>query len=249
MEALSIVLLTGLIFAAAMLYAAVGHGGASGYLAAMALFGVAPLVMKPSALVLNILVSAIGCYQYCRAGRFSWSIFWPFAVVSMPLAYLGGLIQLPAVYYKPIVGAVLIYAAWRFFARAELTDYSLRSPALPLVGLVGALLGFLSGLVGVGGGIFLSPLLIALRWESVPKVSGVAAAFILVNSMAGLAGFLTRHPLQLPAGLSWWALAAVSGGLIGARLGSRRLAGPGIKRLLALVLLIAGSKMFLTLSS
>lgn len=240
-------LLTTLIFVAAGLYSAVGHAGASGYLAAMALFGLAPLEMKPAALTLNVLVASIAVYKYTRAGRFSWSLFWPFAVASIPFAYLGGLIQLPGIAYKPIVGIFLIYAAWRFLKDSARHEYELRPLNFRLVLLAGSLLGFLSGLVGVGGGIFLSPLLIMMRWEQVPRVSGIAALFILVNSVAGLAGFLSSHDTSLPDGIIYWAMAAVAGGLLGAEFGSKRFAGQTIKILLSLVLLIAGIKMFATI--
>lgn len=243
MDISAILLLTALIFAAAALYASVGHAGASGYLAAMALFGLAPLEMKPAALSLNILVASIATYTYLRAGRFSWQLFWPFALASVPFAYVGGLIMLPGEYYKPVVGLVLVYAAWRFVLDAAKPDYALRKASLWVILLVGAGLGFLSGLVGVGGGIFLSPLLIALRWESVKNISGIAAAFILVNSIAGLAGFMSSQTPQLPDGIVYWALAAALGGYIGAQYGSKRFATPMLKRLLALVLVIAGVKL------
>jgi len=235
-----------LIFAAAVLYSSVGHGGASGYLAAMALFGIAPLEMKPAALTLNILVASITTAKYIRAGRFSWALFWPFALASVPFAYAGGLFNLPGIYYKPVIGLVLIYAAYRFLKDAGTSDYEIKSPILPVVVLSGACLGFFSGLMGVGGGIFLSPLIIFLQWEEVKKVSGIVAAFILVNSIAGLLGFISSQTPQLPEGLPIWAIAAVIGGYIGAEYGSKRLASPMIKRLLSLVLLIAGIKMIAT---
>lgn len=243
MELEGITLLALLIFLAATLYASVGHAGASGYLAAMALFGMAPLEMKPAALTLNILVATIAVVKYLRAGRFSWPIFWPFALASVPFAFMGGLIVLPGAYYKPIIGLVLLYAAIRFVSDARKPDYAIKTPSMPIVLVSGAGLGFLSGLVGVGGGIFLSPLLIALQWEEVKKVSGIAAAFIFVNSVAGLLGFISTETPHLPDGLAVWAIAAVVGGYIGAEYGSRRLGSPAIKRLLSMVLLVAGVKM------
>jgi len=242
----SILLLAALIFAAALLYSSVGHAGASGYLAAMALFGMAPAEMKPAALTLNIMVAVIGVTKYVKAGRFSWPLFWPFAVASIPFAYLGGLILLPGQYYKPIIGVVLVYAAIRFYIDSKKSDYVIKKPVMPVVLFSGAALGFLSGLVGVGGGIFLSPLLIMLRWEEVKKVSGVAVAFILVNSVAGLLGFLSSNIPRLPDGIWVWAGAAIIGGYIGAEYGSKRFGNSTIKLLLALVLLIAGLKMFAT---
>jgi len=156
------ILLAALIFVAALLYSAVGHGGASGYLAAMALADISPLVMKPTALALNILVALIATTKYCRAGAFSWHLFWPLALASVPFAYLGGVLTLPGYLYKPLVGAVLIYAAWRSFHTAHHPAQAVPRPHLSLLMLAGAVLGFLSGLTGVGGGIFLSPLLLFL---------------------------------------------------------------------------------------
>jgi uncharacterized protein len=239
-------ILAALILLAALLYSSVGHAGASGYLAAMALVGVSPAVMKPTALTLNILVAVIAVTKFYRAGAFSWRLFWPLAAASIPCAYLGGALTLPGHLYKPLVGAILVYAAWRSFRTAHrpAPPKAERPPLLALLA-AGAVLGFLSGLTGVGGGIFLSPLLLFFRWAEVRVISGVAAAFILVNSIAGLLGVMTTAP-SLPAALPYWAIAAVAGGLVGAELGSRRLASPTIQKLLALVLAIAGAKMIAT---
>ncbi|MBF0266390.1 MAG: sulfite exporter TauE/SafE family protein [Gammaproteobacteria bacterium] len=246
MELEVVISLTLLIFVAALLYSSVGHAGASGYLAAMALFGLAPMEMKPAALALNILVASISTTKYVRAGCFSWKIFWPFALASVPFAYVGGYINVPSIYYKPIVGVALIYAAWRFIKDANVSDYAIKKPKIIWIVTYGAGLGFMSGLTGVGGGIFLSPLLIFLRWADVKQVSGVAAAFILVNSIAGLLGFLATKTPQLPDALPIWAIAAVIGGFIGAEYGSKRFGNPTIKKLLAIVLLVAGIKMIAT---
>jgi hypothetical protein len=234
-----------LIFAAALLYSSVGHAGASGYLMAMALFGLAPAVMRPSALTLNILVAAIAAWKFWRAGRFHWPLFWPFAAASIPFAYVGGLLQLPGHYYRPLVGLVLLYAAWHFMRKPDTEERPLRSPPLPLALGAGAGLGLLSGLTGVGGGIFLSPLLLMAGWGRMREVAAVAALFILVNSIAGLLGVMSHAP-ALPAALPLWALAAAAGGWIGAEYGSRRLKSEILQRLLAAVLAIAGAKMLLT---
>ena len=242
------VLLPVLILAMALLYSSVGHAGASGYLAAMALFGVSPTIMKPSALVLNILVASIGTVQFARAGRVSWSALWPFAVGSIPLAFLGGALHLPGTIYKPLVGAVLLFAAgrllWFTFRKAASQTHVVRNvPPVPAVG-AGAVIGLLAGLTGTGGGIFLSPLLLLTGWAEIRETAGVSVAFILVNSVAGLAGNLTSVR-QVPAAALVWAAAAAMGGLVGARLGSRRLASTTLRRLLALVLVIAGTKLLL----
>lgn len=242
---LASLLLAALILAAALLYSSVGHGGASGYLAAMALFGVAPVIMKPTALTLNVFVSCIAAIRFYRVGAFSWRLFLPLIVASVPMAYLGGVLTLPPEYYRPVVGVVLLYAAWRFFATSHNADYAVQQTSLPVLLVTGAALGFLSGLTGVGGGIFLSPLLLYLRWASLKTISGISAAFILANSLAGLAGVLSKGA-TLPPALPLWGAAAVVGGLIGAEYGSRRLGNAMIQKLLAAVLVIAGFKMVLT---
>lgn len=240
------IILTLLIFIAALLYASVGHAGASGYLAAMALMNVSPSVMRPAALTLNILVALIATAKYYRAGAFSWQLFWPFALASVPFAYLGGVLTLPGYYYKPMVGAILIYAAWRSFHTANQSSQVIATrPHIFYLLLAGAGLGFLSGLTGVGGGIFLSPLLLLFRWAEVRMISGIAAAFILVNSVAGLLGVISSVP-ALPSALPYWAIAAVIGGYLGAEFGSKHLANPAIQKLLAVVLIIAGMKMVAT---
>lgn len=230
---------------AAFGYAAVGHGGASAYLAALGLAGVAPVEMRPIALVLNLLVSALGSYKFHRAGYFTWRLFWPFAAVSIPLAFLGGAITLPGHAYKMLVGVVLIYAAWQLWLSARLGDEmrTVHEPPLVWAMLVGALLGFLSGLTGVGGGIFLSPLLLMMGWAGTKQTSAVAAPFILVNSIAGLAGGFTTQAAKLPPQVAIFAVAVVIGGWLGAEYGSRRFANPLVRRILAVVLAAAGAKM------
>ena len=245
MDAPVIAALAAGMLVAAFAYAAVGHGGASAYIAAMALAGIAPAEMRPIALTLNLLVSAIATYKFKRAGYFKWRLFWPFAVVSVPLAFLGGAITLPGHAYKALVGVVLIYAAWQLWrsARAGEEMREVHEPPLALAMSVGALLGFLSGLTGVGGGIFLSPLLLLTGWAGTKQTSAVAAPFILVNSIAGLAGGFTVKAASLPMQIWILALAVLIGGWLGAEYGSRRFANPLIRRMLAVVLAVAGAKM------
>lgn len=241
---LFLALATGMLLAA-FLYASVGHGGASAYIAALALAGVAPAEMRPIALQLNVLVSAIATFKFYRAGHFSWGLFWPFAAASIPAAYLGGSITLPGTTYKVLVGLVLIYAGWQLWwsARAGEELRPIRKIATPLAMAIGAALGVLSGLTGVGGGIFLSPLLLILGWAGTKQTSAVAAPFILVNSLSALAAGFVTNP-TLPPDYAWWLMAAVLvGGWTGAEYGSRRFANPLIRRLLAMVLAIAGGKM------
>jgi uncharacterized membrane protein YfcA len=230
---------------AAFLYAAVGHGGASAYIAAMALAGIAPAEMRPVALQLNVLVAAIATFKFYRAGHFRWRLFWPFAASSIPAAYLGGAITLPGGAYKALVGAVLLYAGWQLWWSARSGDELRPQRAIPvaLAMAIGAALGVLSGLTGVGGGIFLSPLLLLCGWAGTKQTSAVAAPFILVNSIAGLAAGFVRNP-ALPPDYVWWLMAAVlAGGYAGAEYGSRRFANPRIRQLLAVVLAVAGAKM------
>ena len=243
------VLLAVLIFVAALLYSSVGHGGASGYLAAMALFNISPAIMKPTALVLNLFVAGVGTVRYARAGCFAWNIFWPFALLSVPFAFKGGSWNLPVHVYKIILGLVLLFAAWRLALRQSAHTPPIQKPVvLPWALVLGAAIGLLSGLTGVGGGIFLSPLLLLLGWADIRKAAGVSAAFILVNSAAGLLGQMSQgHGIEsLPQEIFWWVPVALVGGLIGAELGSRRLTPLVMRRLLAAVLVVAGLKMLLT---
>ena len=232
---------------AAFLYASVGHGGASAYIAALALAGVAPAEMRPIALQLNVLVSAIATFKFCRAGHFCWNLFWPFAATSIPAAYLGGSITLPGTAYKVLVGLVLLYAGWQLWWSARAGE-ELRQPRtlrVPLSMSIGAGLGALSGLTGVGGGIFLSPLLLILGWAGTKQTSAVAAPFILVNSIAGLVAGFAQRPVS-PLDYAWPLMGTVLiGGWMGAEYGSRRFSNPIIRRLLALVLGVAGGKMVL----
>jgi len=243
-------LLTFLIFAAALLYSSVGHGGASAYLAAMAMFSVAPEVMKPAALVLNLCGAGIGTFRYARAGCFSWNTFWPFALLSVPFAFVGGAWKLPEMTYRLVLGGVLLFAAWRMAARQSAHASVVKRPiVLPAALALGAAIGLLSGLTGIGGGIFLSPLLLLMGWAEIRQTAAVSAAFILVNSFAGLTGHALMGHLQhvgiVPYQVYLWIPAAGLGGLIGSELGSRRLTPMTMRRLLATVLLVAALKMLL----
>src|ERR1041385_8334654 len=191
-----IIALATLIFVVALLYSTVGHAGASGYLAARALFSISPLVMKPTALVLNILVAIIGTVRFYRAGFFSWPVFWPSVITSIPASFIGGSLTLPVPVYKSIVGVVLLYSAVRLFFSAGRADQKATTPPPIVLALViGAAIGLLSGLTGVGGGIFLSPVLLLMHWAKTKETSGVAVAFILVNSIAGLLGHVSSVSL------------------------------------------------------
>ncbi len=235
--------LTASVFVVAVLYSSVGHAGASGYIAVMTLFSLAPAEIKPIALALNILVASIGTWQFWRAGHFSWPLFWPFALLSAPMAFLGGYLNLPSHVFKVIVGIVLLFSAFQFFIRPP-EERAPSLPAKPVALGVGAGLGLLSGLTGTGGGIFLTPLLLFMHWARTRSAAAVSALIILLNSVSGLAGNIAATR-SFPAFALALAAAAVTGGTIGSYLGSRRLAPVAIKRLLAVVLTIAGFKLIL----
>lgn len=239
-------LAAGMLFAA-FGYAAVGHGGASAYLAALALAGLTPAEMRPVALSLNILVSALATWKFCRAGYFRWRLFWPFAALSIPFAYLGGAITLPGQAYKALVGVVLLYAAWQLWRSGRDGEEmrAVREPPLAWAMAIGAAMGLLAGLTGVGGGIFLSPALLMLGWAGTKQTSAVAAPFILANSAAGLAAVSLVTDASLPPYVGILALAVLAGGWLGAEYGSRRFANPLVRRVLAVVLALAGAKMVL----
>jgi len=232
------------ILVVAFLYSSVGHAGASGYIAVMTLFGLAPMVIKPAALVLNILVASLTAWQFWRAGHFSWRLFWPFALLSVPFAFLGGFVNLPTHTFKILVGLVLLFSAARFLIQTG-PDQESREPSKPIAISVGAGLGLLSGLTGTGGGIFLTPLVIFMRWAKTKTASAVSALFILVNSISGLLGNISSTR-QLPLFALPMVFAAVSGGAVGSYLGSRQFSPNFIKKLLAVVLTIAGVKLTFT---
>lgn len=234
-------LLTLAVLAIAFLYSSVGHAGASGYIAVMSLFNMAPAEIKPTVLALNILVASIGTWQFWRAGHFSWRLFWPFGLVSIPFAYLGGYVNLPSHIFKILVGVVLLLSAVRLLTRSPI-EIKPHLPSKPVAFGVGAGLGLLAGLTGTGGGIFLTPLIILMRWARTKTAAAISALFILVNSIAGLLGNINSTK-NFPAFVLPLAVAVIIGGSAGSYLGSQRFPQATIKRLLAVVLLIAGSKL------
>lgn len=228
----------------ATLYAAVGHGGASGYLAVMALAGFEPAAMKPTALVLNLIVSLIGTLAFVRAGHFAWRLFWPFAVVAAPFAYLGGGWHLGAEAFRWLVAVALAFAAVRLFLPMP-QRIEVRTPPIWAVVIAGAGIGFVSGLIGVGGGIFLTPLILFCRWSETKAAAAVSAPFIFVNSAAGLLGHAGSWH-HLPAGWPLLVVAATAGGLLGSRWGSSVARPAQLRPALALVLLVASVKLVIT---
>lgn len=232
----------------AALYSTVGHAGASGYLAVMALLGVAPATMRPTALALNLVVATLATWRFWRAGWIRWSVLAPFVVASVPCAYLGGRIQLPVPGYRALVGVVLLAAAAVLWWRARGGELTLveRDVAVPRPVAVtsGAAIGLLSGLTGTGGGIFLSPLLLFAGWAGPRGAAGLAAPFIWLNSLAGLVG-LHWATGSLHPHLPWFVAAVLVGGWIGTMLGLTRLPRAALLRALSVVLVIAGGKLIL----
>jgi len=230
------------IFTIAILYSSVGHGGASGYLAVMAFWAVAPEVTRPTALVLNLFVASIATVQFWRAGYFSWRLFWPFAVASIPFAFIGGMIKLPTNFYKTVLGLVLLFAAFRLAWNFASDTKEIREPDLWIALAIGAVIGLLSGLVGVGGGIFLTPILLLMHWSDAKTAAGNSALFIFVNSAAGLSGNYAQVRM-LPSDAWMWVAAAIAGGLIGSLLGAKKFESITLRRVLAAVLLFAAVKL------
>ena len=225
----------------AFLYASVGHGGASGYLAVMALFAIAPPVMKQTALLLNLGVSLMSFIAFYRQGYFKWTLFWPFALGSIPAAYLGARIPLADSTYKQILGACLFLAVIRMVI--TLNESEPRKLNLGMGVLAGAAIGVLSGMIGIGGGIILSPLLLLFRWANLKEVAAVSALFIFVNSVSGLAGLKTWIPLD-QSQMLYWLVASLVGGFLGARWGAGIASNMKVKWILALVLVIASLKLW-----
>lgn len=235
----TLLLLTLGVGVAATLYASVGHGGASAYIAMMALAGLAPEELRPAALVLNILVAGLGAVRYVRAGRFDWNVFWPFAVTAIPCAFLAGRIDVPAELYRPLLAAALAAAALRYLVWPQIDARREVRPPRKIVALpAGAALGALAGLTGIGGGVYLSPLLVFAGWADPQRATGIAACFIVVNSLAGLAGRASSLG-ALPDFLPWLALAAVLGAWAGASLSLKRFNKEGVLRALGVVLGVA----------
>lgn len=234
-------LLEAAFFTIAAIYSMTGHGGASGYIAVMVLLGMAPSEIKPLALSLNLIVSAVASLQFYRAGHFRRELFLPFIVASVPFAMLGGYLQLPSHWFNLLLGLALIFSALRIAIKPSAENP--KQPALPIALLAGAAIGMMSGLIGIGGGIFLTPLLLLMGWANPKQAAAVSAPFILFNSLSGLAGFIAHNGQTLPANFVWFALTVLLGGLLGARIGSRTLPMRAIAQVLSAVLLVGGIKL------
>lgn len=234
-----------LLFLVAFLYASVGHGGASGYLALMAIYAVSPEVMKPTALLLNLFVSLIAFIQFYRGKHFKWPIFLPLALASIPMAFLGGIISLDAAIYKKILGLLLLIPVLKFLFYKNNPSNTLEKNTIFLSVFIGAAIGFLSGLIGIGGGIILSPVLLLLRWTDQKQTAAISALFIFVNSCSGLAGHLYKG-ISFSSDMFSYVAIAFAGGLLGSYLGSLKFNQNILKNCLAIVLLMAGLKLIFT---
>lgn len=228
----------------AFLYSSVGHGGASGYLALMAVFSFAPEVMKPTALLLNLFVAAIAFYQYYKAGYFNLKLFVPFAISSVPLAFLGGLLEVNVSLYKYILGILLIFAVLKLLNVFGKEAVHIKAVKLWQGLLVGAVIGFFSGLIGIGGGIILSPVILLFHWGRMKEAAAVSALFIWVNSASGLMGHLSQGVSLAPQSLLLVCLALI-GGFFGGYFGSKKWDNKRLRWVLAVVLILASAKLFL----
>lgn len=234
-----------LLFIVAFLYASVGHGGASGYLALMAIYGFAPDVMKPTALLLNLFVSLTAFIQFYRGKHFRWKIFLPLALASIPMAFAGGSINLESGIYKKILGVLLVITVLRFFFVTRKEEEPTGKPDLTWSVILGAGIGFLSGLIGIGGGIILSPILLLLRWTNQKQTAAISAMFIFVNSLSGLFGQVTKG-IRLSTDMWLLVIIAFAGGLLGAWFGSLKFRQEVLRYTLASVLAVAALKLLFT---
>lgn len=233
----------------AFLYASVGHAGASGYLAVLALAGFSGSVIKPIVLILNVAVASVGSWQFIRAGYLRWRTFWPLVVLSVPAAYLGGSLMLPTLWFNRLIGLVLVVSSIRLL-RDPHDAQSLREPNISVLLLTGGGLGLLAGLTGTGGGVFLTPLLLFRRWCTTKQAAACSVVFILLNSLAGLAGYVIARGVLLAGAIDplgpMMALSVpvvFAAGALGARFGSHHWPGTLLRRLLAIVLLLAATKL------
>lgn len=235
----TILVLTFAIAAAAALYSSVGHGGASAYIALMAIAGLGPDEVRPAALVLNILVAGLGALRFIRAGRFDWKVFWPFAITAIPAAFFAGRIEVPEDIYRPLLAVALGGAATRYLFWPMIDAIKPSKAPSALIALpTGAALGALAGLTGIGGGVYLSPLLVFAGWADPQRATGIAACFIVVNSIAGLAGRASSLA-ALPSYLPWFVAAALIGALVGTTWSLKGLDKRGVLRVMGVVLGIA----------
>lgn len=234
-----------LLLLVAFLYSSVGHGGASGYLALMAFFSFAPETMRPTALLLNIFVSLIAFVQYYRAGFFKWNLFWPYALASFPAAFIGGMITVDVGLYKKILAVLLLFSVVRLLGiQFKTATFDVKQNVF-LALLIGAVIGLFSGMIGIGGGIILSPIILLMRWADMKKTAAVSALFIFVNSIAGFAGLFTKG-FEFKTEMGWMIVLALLGGIAGSFFGAKKFNNAFLNKILAVVLLLASIKLIFT---
>ena len=232
-----------ILFIVAFLYASVGHGGASGYLALMALFGIEAITMRSSALILNLFVAGIAFYSYYKGGFFKWKILLPFVAASMPAAFFGAKILIDPTIYKIALGICLIIAVARMLIPVkDKTKELISTPNILIALLLGTIVGFFSGMIGIGGGIILSPLLIVFGWANVKEAAAVSAGFIWLNSVTGLLGTISSG-VHLDTMIIPWILVALIGGFLGSWSGSFKFSLDTLRYVLASVLVMASIKL------
>ena len=234
-----------LLLLVSFLYASVGHGGASGYLALMACFSFAPDVMRPTALVLNLFVSAIAFIQYYKSGYFQWKLFWPFAITSIPAAFIGGVIQVDENIYKKILAVLLLFSVVKLIGFNTSSVAVRKKQNLIASLIIGLIIGFISGMIGIGGGIILSPLILLLHWADMKQTAAVSALFIFVNSLAGLSGSIING-INITTSMGLMLAIAFVGGFAGSYFGAKKFNTIKLKYLLSIVLIIASAKLIFT---
>ncbi len=241
----SLILFYVLLIAVAFLYSSVGHGGASGYLALMAFFSFAPETMRPTALLLNVFVSLIAFVQYYRNGYFKWSLFWPFALASFPAAFIGGMITVDAGIYKKILAVLLLFSVIKLLGvKIQTKKLEVRQNILVAL-IIGAAIGLFSGMIGIGGGIILAPIILLLHWADMKQTAAVSSLFIFVNSVAGLAGLFTKG-FEYKNEMGLMIIIALAGGIAGSYFGAKKFDNRFLNKLLAVVLIIASIKLIIT---
>ncbi len=242
----TLLLLLPILALVAFLYSSVGHGGASGYLAVMAIVGIAPPLMKSSALIMNLAVSLFSFYGFYRAGFFKLKLFLPFAIASIPMAYLGGTMTLSDSIYKKILAVCILISIARLLYQFKQEETENKEVPLWAGLTAGGVIGLISGMIGIGGGIILSPLMLLMKWAKLKETAAVSALFIFVNSLSGLYGQIIKGGFQIPENLQWAILATIFGGLLGSYFGSLKFNLPTLRYMLALGLVIASAKLIFT---
>ena len=230
----------------AFLYSSVGHGGASGYLAVMAIMGIAPPLMKSSALLMNLAVSLFSFYGFYRAGFFKLKLFLPFAIASIPMAYLGGTMTLSDSIYKKILAVCILISIARLLYQFKQEETENKDVPIWAGLTAGGIIGLISGMIGIGGGIILSPLMLLMKWAKLKETAAVSALFIFINSSSGLYGQIMKGGFQIPENLQWAILATIFGGLLGSYFGSQKFNLPTLRYMLAMGLFIACAKLIFT---